>query len=205
MKSPIPVIAKLPRFRLLERVRVQLMEKSLFHKATPKGPSPTPYELIEPEIVHLKKGYSIRHGPRAQKKAPPWLVILAFCGLGWLYLMDPVLHAWYKGDAIRTYLYLHNYGTGPLADQLIATQIFSTEEVDALNHRHGSFQDYYASPEAANRQAQIIVDYMAALHLLHDGNYQHLDPVGRMRYLLFIRTGIVPPMEWSVLDPTVGN
>ena len=37
------------------------MEKSLFQKDTPKGPAPTPYELIEPEIVHLKKGYSIRY------------------------------------------------------------------------------------------------------------------------------------------------
>lgn len=101
------------------------MEKSLFQKKSPEGLSPTPYELIEPEIVHLKKGYAVRYGPKAQKRTPPWLVILAFCGLVWLYLMDPVLHAWYKGEAIRTYLYLHNYGTGPLADNLIATHIFS--------------------------------------------------------------------------------
>jgi hypothetical protein len=181
------------------------MEKSLFHKATPKGPSSTPYELIEPEIVHLKKGYSIRHGPRAKPKMPPWLLILACCGLAWLYLMDPVLHAWYKGEAVRTYLYLHNYGTGPLADDLIATRIISTDEVEVLNHRHGSFQDYFASPETANRQAQAIIDYVTALHLLHDGKYQQLDPVGRMRYLLFIRPGLVLPTQWSVLDPSVGE
>jgi hypothetical protein len=181
------------------------MEKSLFHKKTPGNPSPTPYELIEPEIVHLKKGYSIRHGPRAERKAPPWLVILGFCGLAWLYLMDPVLHAWYKGEAIRTYLYLHNYGSGPLADNLIATKIFSPDEVNILNHRLGSFQDYYASPEAANRQAAAIIDYMTSLHLLHTGHYQQLDPVGRMRYLLFIRTGIVLPTDWSILDPSVGD
>jgi hypothetical protein len=181
------------------------MEKSLFHKATPKGPPPTPYELIEPEIAHLKKSSSIRHDPRAKKKTPPWLLLLAFCGLGWLYLMDPVLHAWYKGEAIRTYLYLHNYGAGPLADNLIATRILSTNEVTVLNHRHGSFQDYYASPEAANRQAEAIINYMTALHLLHDGKYQNLNPVGRMRYLLFIRPGIILPTEWSVLDPSVGE
>lgn len=181
------------------------MEKSLFQKATTKGSSPTPYELIEPEIVHLKKGYSIRYGPKGKPKTPPWLLIIAICGLGWLYLMDPVLHAWYKGEAIRTYLYLHNYGSGPLADNLIATRIFSPDEVETLNHRHGSFQDYYASPEAANHQADTIINYMVALRLLHDGKYRQLDPVGRMRYLLFIRTGIILPTQWSALDPSVGD
>jgi hypothetical protein len=179
------------------------MDKSPFHKATPKGPSPTPYELIEPEIVHLKKGYSIRYGLRAKPKTPLWLLLLAFCGLGWLYLMDPVLHAWYKGEAVRTYLYLHNYGAGPLADNLIATRILSADEVDVLNHRQGSFRDYYVSPEAANLKATAIIDYMTALRLLHAGKYQQLDPVGRMRYLLFIRPGIVLPTDWSVLDPSV--
>jgi hypothetical protein len=181
------------------------MEKSLFHKDTPRGPAPTPLELIEPEIVHLKKGYSVRHGPQAKKKTPPWLIILALCGLVWLYIMDPVLHAWYKGEAIQTYLYLHSFGAGHLADDLIATQIISPVEVEALNRRQGTFQNYYASPEAANREARAIIHYLADVRLLHDGKYQQLNPVGRMRYLFFIRTGIIPPTEWSILDPSVGN
>lgn len=181
------------------------MEKSLFHKKIPENPSPTPYELIEPEIVHLKKGYSIRYGPQTKPKTPPWLLILAICGLAWLYLMDPFYHAWYKGEAIRTYLYLHNFGTGPLVDNLTATQILSPDEVEALNHRQGSFRDYYASPEAANLQATAIINYMTSLNLLHAGKYLQLDPLGRMRYLLFIRTGIVLPTQWSILDPTVGD
>jgi hypothetical protein len=181
------------------------MEKSLFHKNSPEEPSPTPYELIEPEIVHLKKGYSIRHGPKAKKRTPPWLVILAFCGLTWLYLMDPVLHAWYKGEAIRAYLYLHNYGSGPLAENLVATRIFTPDEVDTLNHRQGSFQDYYSSPGAADQEADVIINYLADVRLLHAGKYETLDPVGRMRYALFIYPGIVLPTQWSVLDPSVGD
>jgi len=76
------------------------MEKSLFRRNLPKDPAPTPYELIEPEIVHLKKGYSIRYGPKGKKGPSPWVVGIAFCGLAWLYLMDPIIHAWYKGEAI---------------------------------------------------------------------------------------------------------
>ena len=181
------------------------MENSLFHKNTPGNPPPTPYELIESEIGHLKKGSSIRQRPGGETKTPPWLIILALCGLAWLYLMDPFLHAWYKGEAIRTYLYLHNYGSGPLIDELIATRIFSPDEVETLNRRNGSYQDYYASPEAANHEAQTIINYMTDLHLLHAGKYQQLNPVGRTRYLLFIRTGLIPPTQWSILDPSVGS
>jgi len=181
------------------------MENSLFRKDTSKGSPPTPYELIDSEIAHLKKGSSIRQGPGAKTNTHPWLIILGLCGLAWLYVMDPFLHAWYKGEAVRTYLYLHNYGTGPLLNDLIATRIFSPDEVEALNHRNGSFQDYYASPEAANREAQTILNYMTAVRLLHAGKYQQLDPVGRARYLLFIRTGIIPPTQWSVLDASVVN
>jgi hypothetical protein len=119
--------------------------------------------------------------------------------------MDPILHAWYKGEAIRAYLYLHNYAAGPQAEELAVTQILSPEEVDTLNHRHGSFQDYYASPGAANRAAQTIINYMTALHLLHAGKYPQLDLVGKMRYFLFMRTGLIPPMAWSFLDPSVDD
>jgi hypothetical protein len=182
------------------------MAKSLFQKKYPEGPSPpTPYELIEPEIVHLKKGYSIRHGPRAKPRTPPWLLVLAFCGLAWLYLMDPILHSWYKGEAIRSYLYLHNYDTGPLANELAASQILAPDEIAVLNHRQGSFQDYYASLDDAKNQAKVIIKYMTDVSLLHSGRYQKLGPIERMRYLLFIRTGLILPTDWSFLDPSVGE
>ena len=52
------------------------MAKSLFQKNTSEDSQPTPYELIEPEIVHLKKGYSIRHGAKGRPKRPLWMVVL---------------------------------------------------------------------------------------------------------------------------------
>jgi hypothetical protein len=179
------------------------MAKSLFHKKPVPDPSLTPYELIEPEIVHLKKGYSIRHGAKTRKKSPLWLVVLGFCGLAWLYLMDPIIHAWYKGEAAKTYVYLHNYGAGPLVDNLIKSGILTLDEIDVLNRRHGSFQGYYPSPQAADDEAQKIIDYMDSVHQLHNGLYQDLDPIGRMRYLLFIRTGLVLPTDWAFLDPNI--
>jgi len=181
------------------------MEKSLFHKDTPeeKPPPPNPYALIEQEIGHLKKGPSVRHGAKGKNRAPTWLIVIAFCGLAWLYLMDPIYHAWYKGDAIQAYLYLRSFGSSSDLAALAASQILSPEDLDNLNHRSGSFQDYYASPDAAKKNAQKIIDYMAKVRLLHDGQYQQLDPVGRMRYAIFIKFGIVLPRQWEFLDPAV--
>ncbi|MEI9999324.1 MAG: hypothetical protein WDO13_09220 [Verrucomicrobiota bacterium] len=133
------------------------------------------------------------------------MLVLTFCTLAWLYLMDPVLHAWYKGEAVKTYLYLHNFGSAQQVDALVASRILSPEEVHVLDGRRGSFQDYYPSPQQANDTAQTIMDYMAEVRALHAGRYQSLDPVGRMRYLLFIRTGLVLPTSWDFLDPSVND
>jgi len=181
------------------------MEKSLFHKNNPQTPALTPNELIHPEVVHLQKRTSTRHGAGAKRATYPWLIILAGCVLAGLYAMDPFIHAWYKGEAVRTYLYLHNYGTGPEASQLAATQILSRDELETLNRRNGSFQDYYTSLDAANRQAETIIRYTARAHLLRAGAYESLGPVSKIRYFLFIRTGIGLPTDWSALDPSVGS
>jgi hypothetical protein len=180
------------------------MEKSLFHNDSPEEKrQPTPQELIEKEIVHLKKGSSVRYGAKGGAGNKPWLVIIAFLGLGWLYLMDPIYHAWYKGEAVRAYLYLHAFDGGSIANNLIASRILAPEEVEVLNHRTGSFQDYYKSPDDAAKRANVIIDYMAKVKLLHAGDYKALDPVGRMRCVLFVRTGLVLPTAWSFLDPSV--
>jgi hypothetical protein len=181
------------------------MAKSLFHKDTPKDTPPTPLEKIESEISHLKKGTSVRHGNRRPSSAAPWLIVLALMGVGWLYVMDPVIHAWDKGEAARVYLYLHSYGTGPTIDNLIATQIIAPEEVQVLNGRPGSFENYFVSPGAATTKAEAIIKYMDSVKALQSGKYEQLDPVNKLRYYLFIRNDIFLPTQWSFLDPAISG
>ena len=126
------------------------MGNSLFHKQSPEEKKPpTPYDLIEKEVEHLKKGSSVRHGGASKNRSVPWLVIIGFVGLAWLYLMDPFYHAWYKGEAVRAYLYLHQYGSEADVAALVGTHILSLEEIDVLNHKNGTFQDYYKSADDA--------------------------------------------------------
>jgi hypothetical protein len=183
------------------------MEKSLFQNDSPEDKrTPTPMELIEKEVVHLKKGSSVRHGAKGASGSKPWIAMLALLGLAWLYLMDPILHAWYKGEAIHAYLYLHSFDAGPTAANLLASHILSEEDIETLNRRNDpSVRDYYKSPDVAVQRATVIIEYMAKVKLLHEGDYKTLDPVGRMRCVLFVRSGLVLPTDWSFLDPSVGD
>ena len=177
---------------------------SLFHKDSPEEKkAPTPHDLIAKEVEHLKKGTSVRHGGASKNRNVPWLVVIGFVGLAWLYLMDPFYHAWYKGEAIRAYLYLHQYGGQPDIDALVGSHILSPQDIDVLNHRSGTYRDYYSSADDARKRVDVIVKYMNDVQLLHAEKYQTLDPVGRMRCVVFIRFGIVLPTDWAFLDPSI--
>jgi len=178
---------------------------SLFDKNKPDGRrARTPEELIEKEVRHLRKGQSTRHHNLSPSRTATWLLVLVIGALIWLYVMDPITYAWYKGEGVRTYLYLHSFGSGKLEQQLLLSGIFSSDEIEALKHRQGgAYQDYYATPQDAERQAKTIITHMENVRLLHEGKYQQLHWIGKLRYALFIRLGIPVPTQWSFLNPTI--
>lgn len=160
-------------------------------------------ERIEAEIGHLKKKGSVRDA-KARRYAMAWtIVLIAVITLVTLYCLDPLLHSYYKGNAIKAYLYIHNYGNEATAQQLVATGILNREELIVLNRRQGAFQDSYSSPDAANADVQAILDYQAGLRRLQGGDFDKLTPVNKVRYYLFVVPGIPMPTDWQILDPAV--
>jgi hypothetical protein len=182
------------------------MADSLFrrHREAKTG-STTPQELIEKEVAHLKKGTTARYGNKPRRNLSVWLAGLFVCALILLYIMDPLLHAWYKGEAVHAYVYLHNAGTGTEANELAGSGILRPEEVAQLNRSLRNYRDYYSTPQDAARTARWITSYMASVKTLHAGAYDNLNPLQRLRYELFMRTGLVPPISWDFLDPDVGS
>ena len=184
------------------------MGESLFQRKPDAASAPTsltPHQMIEKEVEHLKKGKLARYGDKPVRKASIWLIVVTLCALVWLYIMDPVMHAWYKYEAAHAYRYLHNYGAGKEFAELAASGILSPEEIHQLDRSTQTDKDYYSTPRAGAQAAQTIVDYMASVKALHKGVYVNLDPVGRVRYTLFVRYGIIPPTSWNFLDPGIGN
>lgn len=182
------------------------MAESLFQRKSDTKPAHTsPLELIEREIEHLKKRTSVRYGANSPRKMSIWLLVLTGCALVGLYILDPIEHAWYKYDATKAYLYLHNYGASRDATMLAASGILRPDEIHQLDQRQGSYQDTYATPKAAAANAQDIVAYMRDVKQLHAGAFQNLDTIGRLRYNLFIRPGIFLPTSWDFLDPGIGD
>lgn len=184
------------------------MGESIFQRKsdTASAPAPlTPRELIDKEIEHLKKRKMARYGDKPVRRASIWLAVVVVGGLIWLYIMDPVMHAWYKYDAAHAYRYLHNYGGGNELTELATSGILSPEEIHELNRSTNTDKDYYSTPLAGAKAARAIVDYMASVRQLHAGAYGNLDTLGRVRYTLFVRYGIIPPTKWNFLDPGIGN
>jgi hypothetical protein len=173
---------------------------SIFSKE-PVQREPTPLERIGPEITHLKNKTSVRDG--ANKRKMPWTIAIILFTLLGLYIMDPFLYAFHRYEAIRAYLYLHNYDNTTAAQALIDTGIFTSDEIHTMNNERGSYQDYFSSPQKAEQKAASIVRYVKGVGDLHAGRYNELGVVGKIRYTFFVSTGLMPPTTWAAINPSV--
>ena len=161
-------------------------------------------ERIDDEIAHLRKRGTVRHTDgRTHGLRAAWPALLVMCALLWLFFMDPVLHAFRRQEAIRTYLYLHQLGNDRKAQQLLDTGIFAPTEVQVLNLRQGPFQTYYSGPSAADQSVDSIIEYLKGVSNLRAGAYDTLSVVGKLRYQLFVRWGILPPEILNLLEPSI--
>jgi hypothetical protein len=162
-------------------------------------------ERIASEIDHLKKPKSVRNAREQSQRLGIWVSVLGVLVLLGLYFMDPVVFSWKRGDAIHAYLYLHNFGKEAKAQAIAASGILTTSEIDTLNRRQGSFQDYFPTPAAAADSADSIVAYMKGVADLHARRYDRLDILGKIRYQLFVRWGLDPPTQWDMINPSVNG
>jgi hypothetical protein len=126
------------------------MSTSLFQRkqAEPTGPA-TPHELIEKEVAHLKKKKSSRYGEKPVRTASVWGLVCVICAIIGLYCMDPVMHAWYKSDAIKAYVYLHYFGTSEQAAELASTGILRPDEIVALDRSAQTYKDTFSTLQEA--------------------------------------------------------
>ena len=182
------------------------MAQSLFQRKVEANPAGlTPHELIEHEVAHLKKRGTARHGDKPHRSFALGTTLFILCAVLGLYILDPIMHAWYRYDAIHAYTYLHNFGVGKEADELATSGLFRPEEIVQLDRNLETDKDDYATPQDAAKTARTILHYMASVKALHAGRYEQLDWFERFRYDIFIRAGLMPPTAWDFLDPDVPN
>jgi hypothetical protein len=181
------------------------MPDSLFHRKPDAKATAvlTPHQMIEKETAHLKNRTTARYGDRPKRRLSVWMTVLVLGGLLGLYLLDPILHAWYRYDAIHAYTYLHNFGSGNEATELATCGMFRPDEIVQINRGTLTDKDDYATPQDAAKTARAVLNYVASVKALHNGNYEQLNWLGRLRYDIFVRSGLNPPIAWDVLDPGV--
>jgi hypothetical protein len=162
-------------------------------------------ELIEKEIDHLKNRKSVRYAQEHQRGWSKMIILAAVLGLLWLYFMDVFLFSYNRGDAIRVYLYLHNYGDDQKATAVANSGILTPSEVTQLNRRQGSFQDYFDGTGSAQKKAAEIIAYMDQVRALHQRHYDSLSVVNKVRCVLFMETGLIPPTHWDALNSSINK
>ncbi len=166
-------------------------------------PAPFARELIEKEIEHLKKRRGVRSADNTERAWSKILICAAVAGGLWLYAMDPFYFSYNRGDAIRVYTYLHNYGNDARARAVADCGLLEPSEVTALNRRTGSFQDYFNGTGPAEQRAAELIAYMDQVRALQQGQYESLSLVNKVRYFLFVKTGLPLPVRWQVLDSSI--
>jgi len=169
----------------------------------PPGQPQFDRSLIDKEIDHLKKRQGVRNAQEAKRGWSKMLVAAAVLAVIWLYLMDVFLFSWNRGDAIRVYLYLHNYGDDQKASAVANSGLLTPYEVATLNKRQGSFQDYYNGTGPAEKRAGELIAYMDQVRALHERHYDSLSLVNKVRYGLFMETGLIPPTHWDGLNSSI--
>ena len=161
------------------------------------------HELIEKEIEHLKKRKGVRGTTETKRAKGKLLATLAVLLLLGLYTMDVFVFSYDRGDAMRVYLYLHNYGNDAIAQHVASSGLLTPYEVKVLNRRQGSYQDYFIGTVPAERKAADLIGYMDQVHALHDGKYESLTILNKVRYVLFVKTGLIPPIRWQTLNSPI--
>jgi len=161
------------------------------------------FEQIGPEIQHLEKGGSTVRVGKAHSKAGARAATIGICALLGLFFMDPFLYEMHKSTAIRAYVYLHSQGSDTSLQPLITSGIFSKDEIARLNKQRGLYQSDFSSTIDAETHAAGVVSFVNEMQALHRGDYEQLDPIGKLRYLIFVRIGLEPPTTWSGLNPSV--
>jgi hypothetical protein len=166
-------------------------------------PAPFARELIEKEIEHLKKRRGVRNTHDTERSLGKGLLCVAVLALLWLYAMDPFFFSYNRGDAARVYLYLHNYGNDAKARAVAGCGLLLPSEVAQLDRRTGSYQDYFNGTGPAEQKAAELIAFMDQVKALHQGRYESLSLVNKLRYFLFVKTGLTPPIRWQALNSSI--
>ncbi|MEM1058424.1 MAG: hypothetical protein AAGK14_04180 [Verrucomicrobiota bacterium] len=123
-----------------------------------------------------------------------------------LFFLDPFIYPIQKTKAMRSIVYLNLYGDPADVQRLAASSLLDDQDVEALMVKDGDYRAFFPGGTAEAREVGAsALAYMEEVKAMHEGNVDALTIYNRIRYYLFVPTGLRPPKYWTSLNPDASD
>lgn len=178
----------------------ETMPKSIFAPRSDDQPELSNEERIENEVLHLR-GHGKAWNKRRYIAFLRTVLIWALSAAILLFFAEPFIYAYKKEQAIRSYLYLKQYGSPAQVQLIESSPIFTDRDLRTLKTISGDFQSLFSTPKSAQETAAGVIAYSKTLDDVAQGNLTDANLFTRFRYNIFNQWGLVPPVQWRMLNP----
>lgn len=162
-------------------------------------------DLLSPEsIQHEVKGsLKTRVQRNPVKNFFRITAVLLFGLLLGLFFLDPFIYPIQKTKAMRSLVFINLYGNSADVKELAQSGLFDERELQALMAKDGDYSKYFPGGvrEARSVGDSAIAYLQEADAMRGDVPLEELSYLNRIRRVLFVNIGLLPPKYWSALNP----
>lgn len=162
-------------------------------------------DLLSPESIENEVQGSLKTRVRKNPIKTFFRVtaVLLFGLLLGLYFLDPFIYPIQKTKAMRSLVYINLYGNANDAQELAKSGLFEEREIQALLAKDGDYSKFYPGGvrEARDVGHSAIAYLKEADAMRGDTPLEDLSVLNRVRRVLFVNVGLLPPKYWNALNP----
>lgn len=162
-------------------------------------------DLLTPESIQdeVKSSLKVRVKPNPLKTFFRITAVLLFGLLLGLFFLDPFIYPIQKTKAMRALVYMNLYGNPADVQELAKSGLFEERELKLLLAKDGDYSKFFPGGVRQARAAGTsAIDYLQESYALRgDTPLEELSFVNRVRRVVFVNIGLLPPQYWNALNP----
>ena len=162
-------------------------------------------DLLSPESVEkeFKGSLKTRVKKNPIKNFFRITAVLLFGLLLGLFFLDPFIYPIQKTKAMRSLVFINIYGNAADVQELAKSGLFDAKELKMLMAKDGDYSKFFPGGiREARSVGQSAIAYLQEADALRgDAPIEDLSVINRVRRVLFVNVGLLPPKYWTALNP----